>query len=81
MSTKSHPSFYSLFSMEKRLKPTYRIDISWWTFGDFGRIKKGKLPYFTKERRISLLEISYAHVGSILGLGTASQANDQTFLI
>ena len=81
MSTKSHPSFYSLFSMEKKLKPTYRIDISWWTFGDFGRIKKGKLPYFTKERRISLLEISYAHVGSILGLGTASQANDQTFLI
>ena len=55
MSTKSHPSFYFLFSMEKKLKPTYRIDISWWTFGDFGRIKKRKIAIFYEgEKNFSL---------------------------
>ena len=72
------PPLFSFFE-RKNYVQNWHFVVDPWRFGKDK--KKGKLPYFTKERRISLLEISYAHVGSILGLGTASQANDQTFLI
>ena len=79
MSTKSHPSFYSLFSMEKKLKPTYRIDISWWTFGDFGRIKKKENCHILRRREEFLSWRLVMHTSGLF-LGLAQHLKQTTKL-